>query len=185
MAIEIWVRSTEALKRRGWGFVARGLVFAAFGVAVLVWPALTGTVLVTLIGAVILLAGLVLLYGAFRLRDLVGGTWLAAALPASTVAVFGLVVLAFPHAVSSVLLVILAAFAVLAGIADIASSLALATVVGWWWLRLLRGLLLTGAGVWLIFADVSGLVAIGVLVGVWALMLGGLTVAFGLLALRS
>lgn len=185
MAIDIWVRNPERLRRRGWSFVLWGAALLVFGAAVLVWPELTGTALVLLIGAIVFVAGLVLMWGAWRLRDAAPGLWLAAMLPALAVAVFGAVVLLFPDAVSTILLVMVAVLMVLAGAGDIASSLALISTVRWWWLRLLRGLLIGGAGVWLIFADVPGLVAVGALVGLWAIVLGAITVATGVLALRA
>lgn len=156
-----------------------------FGVAVLAWPEPTGTVLVTLIGAVILAVGFALTYGAWRLREVAERLWVVSLIPALIVTAFGLIVLAFPDEVGTVLLVVVAVFVIIAGIGDVASSFALIPMVGWWWVRLLRGALLVGAGAWLILSDISGLLAIGVLVGVWALLLGAITIAFGVLALRA
>lgn len=185
MAIQLLVRDTESLRRRGMSFIAWGLAIAAFGAAVLAWPELTATALITLIGLLILAAGLVLVYGSWRLREVAGGVWVVSLIPALAVTLFGLAVLAFPEAVSAVLLVIVAILVLIAGLGDIASAFALSAVVSWWWLRLIRGVLLTGAGIWVIFSDLSGLVAIGTLLGVWALLLAAITVAFGVLALRA
>jgi uncharacterized membrane protein HdeD (DUF308 family) len=183
--LQLLAHDSAAMQRRGWSFMATGAVLVLFGVAVLAWPELTGTVLVLLIGALILAAGLVLLWGSWRLREVVGQLWIASLLPALAVTVFGILVLAFPDAVSTVLLVIVAVLVVVAGLGALASAFALSAVFRWWWLRLLRGALLVGAGVWAIFSDLSGLVAIGAVLGVWSLVLGVITVAFGLLALRA
>lgn len=185
MAITLFVHDRAALRRRGWSFAMWGAALILFGVAVLAWPELTGTVLVALIGATILAVGLALVYGAWRLREVAERLWLVSLVPAVAVAVFGAIVLAFPDEVSAVLLVIVAALVIIAGVGDMAASFALASVVGWWWVRFLRGLLLVGAGVWVIFSDLSGLVAIGTLLGVWALLLGAITTAFSVLALRA
>ena len=185
MALRLLIHDRADLQQRGWSFVLWGLALVLFGVAVLAWPGLTGAVLVALIGAVILAVGLVLVHGAWRLREVAGGFWLAALVPALAVAVFGAVVLAFPDAVSAILLVIVALLVIIAGVGDIASAFTIASIIGWWWLRLLRGVLFVAAGVWMILSDLSGLVAIGALLGVWALLLGAITIAFGVLALRA
>jgi uncharacterized membrane protein HdeD (DUF308 family) len=184
MAIAVFVRDRDALRQRGWTAVLWGLALLLFGAAVLAWPAMTGRVFVVLVGALILAAGLVLVYGAWRLREVAPVMWIAALVPALAVAVFGGVVLAAPDAVSAVLLVIVAVLAILAGIGDLASALALSRIISWWWLRLLRGALLVGVGAWLIFSDLPGLVAVGAAVGVWALLLGGISITFGVLAVR-
>ncbi len=185
MAIQVFVRDRAALRRRGWSIVLWGAVLMLFGIAVLAWPELTGTVLVSLIGVTILAVGLALVHGAWRLREVEERLWVVSLVPALIVVAFGVVVLAFPDAVSAILLMIVAVLVIIAGVGDLASSFALSSIVGWWWLRLLRGLLLVGAGVWVILSDLSGLVAIGALVGVWALLLGAITIAFGVLALRA
>ncbi len=185
MAVQLFVTDRDALRQRGWPTVLWGAVMLLFGVAVLAWPELSGTVLVALVGATILAVGLVLAYGAWRLREYAERLWVVSLVPALVVAAFGAVVLAFPDAVGTVLLVVVAALVILAGIGDIASSFALVPLVTWWWIRLLRGALLAGAGVWVVLSDVSGLAAIGVLVGVWAVLLSAITIAFGALALRA
>ena len=185
MAAQLFVADRDALRQRGWPTALWGAAMLLFGGAVLAWPELTGTVLVALIGATILAVGLVLVYGAWRLREFAERLWVVSLVPALVVAAFGAVVLAFPDAVGTVLLVVVAAFVIIAGLGDIASAFALVPIVGWWWVRLVRGALLVGAGVWVILSDLSGLVAIGVLVGAWALLLGAITVTFGVLALRA
>jgi uncharacterized membrane protein HdeD (DUF308 family) len=184
MAMQLWLSDRDALRRSWWSFSLWGGALVIFGIAVLAWPALSGAVLVMLFGMLILVAGLVLIYASWRLREFAGALWLGALFPALSVAVFGAIVVLFPDAVGTVLLVVLAALAVIAGLSDIVSSVPLSKVFGGWWLRLLRGLLLIAAGIWLIAADVGGLVAVGTFAGLFALVLGGITIAFGVMALR-
>lgn len=184
MAINLWVNDPETLRGRGTAFIVWGVALLLFGVAVLAWPNITGAVLVALVGACILISGLALVYGSWRLRERMAGLWITALLPALGVSVFGLVVLVWPDAVSTVLVLVLAALAIIAGFGDIVSALALVKLVVWWWVRMVRGLLLAGAGVWVILSGVSGLAAIGAAIGVWALFVGAVTLVFGVLALR-
>lgn len=180
-----FVRDRSALKERGLSTVMWGLALAAFGIAVRVWPELTAGVLIAMIGVTILLVGLSLMYGAYRLREVAERAWVVALIPATIVALFGAVVWAFPGAVGAILLILVAVMLILSGIGDVISSVALSPVFSWWWLRLLRGLLIGGAGVWMILSDLTGLAAIGAVIGVWALVVGGVTVAFGVLAARD
>lgn len=183
---KLWTRpDRDSIRHGAVTAVLIGILLLLAAVALLAWPELTGTAVMTIIGAVLLIAGLVLLYGAWRLRDVSRALWLVALVPAVVVAAFGLVVLVWPDVVSDVVLIIVAIIAVLAGVVDIAMSLALARVVPWWWVRLLRGLLLAGAGVWALFNDVSGLAVLGAVVAIWAFVLGALSVASGILALRE
>jgi uncharacterized membrane protein HdeD (DUF308 family) len=174
----------DDVHRHGWPFLLWGIVVALFGVAVLAWPQLTGKALVTLIGLVMLGVGLVAVYGAVRLRELGSGIWLIALVPALVVAAVGLVVLFAPEAVSKVVLVVVAVIALLAGIWDLVSGISLLSAVRWGWLRTLRGALLVLFGVWVILTPISGLAALGWVVGVLALALAGISIALGILALR-
>lgn len=178
-------RDRESLRRGGITAILLGILLLLSAVALLAWPELTGTVVMAIIGAVLLAAGLVLLYGAWRLRDVARALWLIALIPALVVAAFGLVVLVWPDVVGDVVLIVLAIIAVLAGLVDVVAASALLKLVPWWWLRLLRGLLLAGAGVWALFNDVSGLAVLGAFVALWAALLGVLSVASGIFALRD
>lgn len=185
MAMAGFVRDRAALKQRGLSTVMWGLALGAFGVAVLIRPELTAGVLIAMIGVTVTLVGLSLMYGAFRLRDVAGGAWLLALIPATTVALFGAFVWLFPSAVGAVVLGLVAVMLILSGAGDVMSSFALASVFSWWWLRLLRGVLIAGAGVWLLASDLSGLAAIGTVIGVWALFVAAITVTFGVLSMRD
>lgn len=185
MALKIWSIDREQLRHRATLAILWGVALAVLGVAVLAWPGLTGTVLIMLIGATILVSGVFLVYGAWKLHDIAGPLWIAALIPAVAVAVFGGIVLAYPDAVSNVLLIVVAILVLLAGLGDMFWGFALIPIVPWWWLRVLRGILLVVAAIWAITADVSGLAAIGVIFGAWLLLLAVLTIVFGILALRK
>lgn len=180
-----WMTDRESLRSRGVTFVLWGVLLVVLGMALFAWPDLTGTTLMTIVGVFIAAAGSVLLYGAWRLRSAWGALWIVSLVPAVALIVLGVVVLTSPDLVSTLVLTIVAVLAVLAGLNDLAGALAIARVFGWWWLRLLRGVLLIGAGVWVIVGDVSGLAVLGVAAGIWALVLGALSVAWGVLTLKG
>jgi hypothetical protein len=45
--------------------------------------------------------------------------------------------------------------------------------------------LLIGAGVWVIVEDISGLAVVGVAAGAWSLVLGALSIVWGVLSVRD
>lgn len=182
--VAMWTRDLDSLRQGGVMFVIWGLLMALFGAALLAAPTLTGEVLMTVIGVFVILSGVALVYWAWRMRQL-AGVWMAILVPAIALVVFGIVVLVQPNVVSTVLLVIAAVLIILAGTNDIAAALVLARVFRWWWVRLLRGVLLLAAGVSVVFSDISGLAVLGGLVAIWAIMLGLLSIAWGVLAIRS
>jgi len=180
-----WTTDRESLRTRAVTFILWGVLLIVLGMALLAWPNLTGTVLMTIVGVFLTAAGAVLLYSAWRLRPVWGGLWVVSLVPAVALMVFGIVVLTSPDLVSTLVLTIVAVLAVIAGLNDLAGALAIARVFNWWWLRLLRGLLLVGAGVWVIVEDISGLAVVGVAAGAWSLVLGALSIVWGVLSVRD
>lgn len=183
--IAVFSTDHEVLHRTAYSYVLWGVAVVLFGVAILVWPSLSAAVFVALIGAALLVIGLILMYGSWRLHDVAGPVWWIALLPSTAVAVFGLVVVLAPATVATVMVVILGAIAVLGGIGDFVGAIALAKVVPWWWLRAIRGVLLVALGVWIVLTPVSGLVALGWLIGLWAIVVGAVSIVLGVRALRS
>lgn len=181
----LWITDRESLRRVGKTFVLWGVILLLLGVAVLVWPDLTGSLLVTLVGVLMLIAGALLLFGAWQARVIWGGLWWITAIPAIVLLVFGIVALASPELVSAIVLLVMAVVAIIAGANDVAGAFAVAKAFGWWWVRLLRGLLLIGLGIWLIASDVSGVAVLGAIAGVWAVVVGILSLAWGALVLKA
>lgn len=182
---KIWSTDREQLRHRATIVILWGVALAALGIAILAWPHLTGAVLVSLIGAMILVAGIFLAYGSWKLHEVAGSVWVAALIPSLAVAVFGGVVLFYPEAVGAVLLVVVAILVLIAGLGDLFLGFGLIPIVPWWWLRVLRGILMIGAAIWALTSDISGLAAIGVAFGIWALLLAVITITSGILALRK
>lgn len=176
----VWDEDTA--RRRGVSFILWGLAVIAFGVAVLAWPGLTGRTLVMLVGLLSIAVGLVLAYGAFHLRDVSSGLWWAALVPAALVVVLGAIVLLYPEMVSRLLLVVVAVFVLAAAVWDVVSGLAMTSAFKWAWLRVLRGLVLGALAVWVILTPVSGVVALGWVIGIATILVGALSITTGVLA---
>ncbi|MDY0341283.1 MAG: DUF308 domain-containing protein, partial [Coriobacteriia bacterium] len=178
-----WPRDREAVRRSGWIFLAWGVLLVLLGVALLAWPELTGAVLVALAGAFMAASGIVLIAGAVRRRSVQPKLWTFSLVPGVALTLVGAIALFFPDAVSTVFLMIVAVIALLVGLNDIAGAIVISPLVNWWWLRLLRGVLLVGIGVFVLLRNISGLVVVGTLLGLWVLVLGAVTLACGAFAL--
>lgn len=179
------VRDIEAVHRKAWPLVLWGAAVVLLGVAALSWPGLTAEVLIRMAGLVILGVGLLLSYGAWRLRDPAGRLWLAALVPALSVVAAGVVVLFLPSAVASLVLAVIGVFALLAGIWDLVTGIAVLVAAKWGWLRVARGALLTAFGSWVLLTPRPGLEAAGWVFGLFAILLGALSVALGTWVLRA
>lgn len=181
-----WVeRDIQGLHRRAWPFVLWGAAVVLLGVAVLAWPGLTAEVLIRLAGVAVLGFGLLLVYGAVRFRETSSALSVAALVPAIAVTAFGAVVLFLPATVATLVLDIIAVFALLAGVWDVVSGLGIVAVARWGWLRAARGALLAVFGLWVLLTPVSALTAAGWLIGLFAILLGVFSIALGAFALRT
>lgn len=184
--IYVWTQNdVRTLHRRGWEFIAWGIVMVGVGVALAVVPQLTGQILATILGLAVVAGGLALVYGGFRLGEVSRGLEAATIVLGLLFAAAGAAIIVYAAAVTRFVLVIVAIIAVLAGAWDLVSGIAIAGTFDWWWLRALRGALLIALGIWVLATPVSGLVALGWLAGLAAIALGALSIAFGVGALRA
>jgi uncharacterized membrane protein HdeD (DUF308 family) len=161
-----------------WRVIAlRGLVAVAFGVVTLVWPSLTLWTLVLLFGVYALLDGLSALAAAFGserpLRRSRG--WLAFEGICGIAA--GIVAFAWPHITALALLYLIAAWAMLTGILEIAAAIALRHVLRDTWLLGLTGLASVVFGVLLVITPGAGALVITWLIGWFAMFFGVMLLA--------
>lgn len=107
-----------------WWLVLVGLLGIAAGVVTLLWPGLTGIVLLYLIAGWAIASGAFQIAGAIRLRKEIEDEWLLG-LNGLLSVVFGLLILAFPGAGALGIAFGIAAFAILSGIVQIIFALRL------------------------------------------------------------
>ncbi|HMN36235.1 MAG TPA: HdeD family acid-resistance protein [Hyphomicrobium sp.] len=107
-----------------WWLAVVGLVGIAAGVVTLMWPGITGLVLLYFIAGWAIAAGVFQIIGAIRLRKEIEGEWLLVASGILSVA-FGLLVLAYPGAGALGLAFAIGGFAIVYGVMLIAFSLRL------------------------------------------------------------
>lgn len=164
---------------RNWKLVMlRGVAAILFGILTLMWPGLT-------------LLTLVILYGVFALFD--GGFALAAAITGETTQsrwwlvvvgllgiVAGAVTLIWPGITGFVLLLLIAAWAITSGALQIAGAIRLRKEIDDEWLLGASGLLSVLFGVFILLFPGAGALGIAFAIGFYAVLFGGLLVAFSL-----
>jgi uncharacterized membrane protein HdeD (DUF308 family) len=170
----------EPLARRWWLFTLRGALAIVFGVLALAWPAITLLALVILWGAYTLVDGLTELYLAFSHRDWPSpDRWTFALLGLLGVAA-GLVALLWPRITALVLLVVIALWAIFAGVLQIVTAIRLRREVSNEWFLGLSGALAVVLGIILLVTPATGAVALVVTIGIFAILWGITLIMVGL-----
>lgn len=167
------------LSRRWWVLALRGLLAVAFGAAALVWPRATVRVLVTLFGVYAALDGLVALLSAVTSKPRRGGWWLLLIEAAAGITA-GVLAFVLPQATALALLYLIAAWAILTGILEVMAAIRLRRVMEGEWTLILAGLVSIVLGLLLAMRPGSGLVAVVLFVGVYAIAFGLLLILLGL-----
>ncbi len=159
------------LARNWWTLVLRGLIAIIFGILALVQPGMTLGVLVLLIGLWALFDGILALISSIGAAQS-GEPWWPLVLAGLLSVAVGLLVLRWPGITALVLLFIIAYWAILTGILQIAAAIRLRhEVQGDFWF-LLGGIASVVFGILVIGNPGSGALAIIWLIGLYALILG-------------
>jgi uncharacterized membrane protein HdeD (DUF308 family) len=161
---------------RNWGALAfRGVVAILFGVVAFVWPGRTVAVLVILLAAFALVEGLINVIAGVRARE----GW-AIAEGALSILVGLVIVVVGPQWTALALLYLVAAWAILTGIARIVAAIQLRRLVENEWLLILSGVASVVFGVIAAIFPGAGILALIWFVAAWAIVLGLLQLALAL-----
>ncbi|HVC34233.1 MAG TPA: DUF308 domain-containing protein [Chloroflexota bacterium] len=163
--------TTVSPGRSSWVIAAQAIVAILFGLAVIFWQHLTLRVLLSLLGAYVLVAGALAIIRALRAAERHASWWRQALEGVVGIIVGGLVFLA-PVVVATVLLYLIALWALITGISQIAVGLDHRD-----WLTSASGaVLLLFAIVVVIFAGI-GILEAAWLIGLFAIVYGALQLA--------
>jgi uncharacterized membrane protein HdeD (DUF308 family) len=166
-----------SLKRSWWVLVLYGVIGVLFGISAFLWPAKTAIALAWAFG-VMALAEAVLSIVALVSKDVaVSKAWLV--LYALVSLVFGLVAVANPVKTAKVLLLLLAAWLIVAGVYRIVLAIRIRKEITGEWMIALSGLLAIVLGVMFLASPAAGLVTVVLWIGLIALVYGVLQVMAG------
>ena len=160
--------------RNWWSLSLRGIIAVLFGLAVFIWPGITLEALVILFGAFAFLGGVFSIFTAIKIR----GGWVLI-LQGVLGVLIGLAALLFPLLLLTVLLAVIAVWAVISGGLGLVMALRLAHIGAVRWLLILDGLLSLLFGVLLMLWPITGMLVIVWLIGVYAIIDGLLLFGMG------
>jgi uncharacterized membrane protein HdeD (DUF308 family) len=170
----------DYLARYWWTLALRGAVAVLFGVIAVIWPDITLRVLVLLFGFYALVDGLLALAAV-----LVGGRqvsarrgWLIVEGIAGIAA--GVFTFLWPDITALALLYLIAAWAIVTGLIEIAVAVLLRRELRGEWLLALGGIISVAFGVFLAVRPGEGAIAVVVVLGIYAIIFGVALVALAI-----
>jgi uncharacterized membrane protein HdeD (DUF308 family) len=172
------MRATVELARWWWTFLLRGLLAIAFGVLVFLAPGMGIAVLVGLFAAWAAIDGVTSLVAGFQGRATNRNWWLGVLEGLAGIAA-AIIALLFPAYAATVLVLLIAAWAVVTGVIEIVAAIRLREQIrGELWLAL-AGIASVLAGIGMFFFPAAGALTILWLIGSFAILFGILLSALG------
>ncbi len=167
---------TRSLSQNWWLVVLRGILAILFGVLAFVWPQITWLTLIIMFGVYAIVDGIIaIVSGLSRTRE--SSRWWVFLLEGLIGIGAGIVALVWPGVTSLVLIYMIASWAVITGILEIAAAIRLRNSSEW--VLGLGGLVSIGLGVLLFFQPAAGGLAIIWTIAAYALIFGILLVILG------
>ena len=160
-----------SLAKNWWMFLVRGILALVFAAVALFFPATAFLSLVLVFGAFALVDGVFAIVSAFT-SNAKSENWWWLILEGVFGILIGILTIVQPAAMSEAWLLLIAAWAIVTGILEVITAIRLRKMIeGELWL-ILSGLASIAFGVLVLVYPQTGAVAIGVIVGIYALMFG-------------
>lgn len=173
----------DSLSHNWWVVVLRGLAGMTFGLVTFFAPGISLAALVLVFGAYAFADGVLAIISAIR-RERPGERWVLLLLEGIAGIAAGVVTLLWPGITALVLLYLIAAWALVTGVLEIAVAIRLRKAIKGEWLLILSGILSVALGVMLVLWPGPGALALVIWIGAYAFVFGALLLALGL-RLRS
>jgi uncharacterized membrane protein HdeD (DUF308 family) len=171
------------LARSWWALLVRGIAALIFGIIALFWPSSAIVALVAVFGAYALVDGIFNLVGAVR-AGRAGERWGWLVFEGIVSLLVGILTLFFPAATALALVLYVAAWSLVTGVAEVAAAIRLRKQIQGEWLLALSGVLSIAFGILLFISPLIGAIAIAIWIGAYAVVFGALLIGLSL-RLRS
>jgi uncharacterized membrane protein HdeD (DUF308 family) len=177
---------TTVLGRNWWALAVRGVAAVLFGLIAFIMPGATLAAIVLLFGAYAVVDGIFAIVAAVRAAER-HARWWSLALQGVVDIVAGIIAFVWPAVTVLVLLFLVAFWAIVTGVLEIAAAIRLRREIQGEWLLILSGILSVVFGGALLAVPGAGLVVIIWWIGAYALVSGivMITLAFKLRARRQ
>jgi uncharacterized membrane protein HdeD (DUF308 family) len=166
----------DTLTRNWWVVLIRGVAGVLFGIATFIAPVVSLAVLVLVFGAYALVDGVLAVVTAVRRRD-VSARWWMLLLEGLVGIAAGIVTLVWPGITALALLYVIAAWALLTGVFEIAAAIRLRKIITGEWLLVLSGIASIGLGILLMIFPGPGALVMVIWIGAYAFVFGILLIA--------
>ncbi len=153
-----------------WGVILGGIVAILFGLVILAWPGITLRALLLVFGIFAIAAGVFAILGGLRAEE-TRRRWLHLA-EGVVAALAGIVALAWPGITARALLYLIAAWAIVTGIMEMAGALRTRLASMPEWVLLVSGVISVVFGILLLVWPRLGLLGLVWLIGIYAIVYG-------------
>jgi uncharacterized membrane protein HdeD (DUF308 family) len=168
----------KSVTNQSWLLILQGILAVVFGVVAWVWPDLTVATLVILFGAFAFATGVMNLVAAFGASRVGASPWGFVFRGLLGIGV-GIVVAVWPDISALSLLYVIAAWAIVTGVYELAAAIELRKLIdNEWWLGL-AGVASIAFGVLVALFPGDGAVALVWTIGVYAIVIGTFLIALG------
>ena len=165
------------LARNWWMFLIRGVLAVIFGIVAILFPATAFISLVLIFGAFAFVDGVFALIAGIIAKS---ENWLWLILEGVIGIFIGVVTLVQPSAMGEAWLILIAVWAIVTGIFEVVTAIRIRKLIeGEFWM-ILSGLISFAFGVLVLVNPMSGAVAIGFIIGIYAVMFGATLIALSL-----
>lgn len=167
------------LARYWWAIALRGAAAIIFGIVALFWPPAAVVALVAVFGAYALVDGIFNLVAAVR-AGRAGERWGWLVFEGIVSVLVGMLTLFFPAVTALALVLWVAAWSLVTGVAEVVAAIRLRKVIEGEWLLALTGILSIAFGILLFISPLVGAIAIAIWIGAYSLVFGALLVGLAL-----
>ena len=162
-----------ALKQHWWALLFRGVVAILFGAVCFLYTAATLAVLVYVIGAFFIIDGVIMVVGALRSSSASNPReWWMLLLGGIAGVAAGVLTFVWPGITALTLALLVAAWALVTGILELATAIRLRKVLPNEWLWVVNGVLSIVLGIAIAVYPGAGLVSLVWLLGIYAILAG-------------